>query len=1149
MRKNNFLGKTNKLEKTRTKMFNKIMSKLRNYQDINAALRFYLKTLMKFSKSKGIFFICHNYEYFYDFSKKDIKRLKHLYQDNYLRWQGYFSEGANMIDCFSDMMMNNYGDYKINKGFIKNIILLKTSLKSNYEDGIIFLKPAKEVEIIDPFLPYIYNCFTFILKKLNQNIKSEAYPALYPIKQGEKILTSRFIINDKITLIDLDKICDRLSIEKGHEITYIPFGVDSNISLNENEILTLKNNREVSFDMLIKAKKIKKWLRVKGTYSNNDGDNAIFDGIITEITDLKRNKYITNLREYASKKNYYYTNEVKFEYIINKDEFIAFGNIFEIKANIIPHTIYRFKNTLNLLNLCGACKFKNLLSGQPTDKFEIKLIKNDGAIEYYEIEGTVILIHNIPRRVIGKIINITNRKIRELELIEMEKRDVLTNFYTREAGSKVIEKKLQTKDGIDSLILIDIDDFNILNSEYGYLFGNIIIYELSILIRELFPNKEIIRYGGDDFIIYLNDMDANAALEISNDLVRRVKDIYISSDVEISISVGIVDTEESNDLNELLQIVDQTLLYVKHNGGGYASTYHIIDKETKSNVVSHIENKVDETINSNDTDIVTFALDILSKVKQIKAGLRILLYRIGTIHALQKISVFEYSYSTNEMKFYCGWSANQKYNPEEIIFKMSLNDLEIFTNCIINDTLNISDNEMQIFNDNIRNQISENFINHDLVFHSNNCTSRKYLVVFEMESYKQFWDNNKRSNLEVLANIILTFIIRDYNDQMVQAKTDYLSKMSHEIRTPLSGIIGMTKIAKNVADNPFKINDALEKIDMSSRYLLSLVNNILDLSRIEADKMKINKEPFLLSNLLDDVETLMRVQSEQKNIKFQVIRKFSNRWIIGDTLRISQVIINIIGNAIKFTSEKGHVVFLINEEVIDNKAHIKFTVKDSGIGIKKENTLKIFESFKQEYSNTAREYGGSGLGLSISSSLVKLMGGKLELISEEGKGSEFFFTLIFNYDSKNQNVDIEIKQQEDELAPAIVFVGKRVLLVEDDDLNADIVKTLLENIGFKVEIAINGKVGVEMYAKSKINYYDIILMDIRMPVMNGIEATTFIRGLSREDSLTVPIIAMTANAFEDDISESVRCGMRGHLTKPIDIKILHQELKRTLENK
>jgi CheY-like chemotaxis protein/two-component sensor histidine kinase len=356
----------------------------------------------------------------------------------------------------------------------------------------------------------------------------------------------------------------------------------------------------------------------------------------------------------------------------------------------------------------------------------------------------------------------------------------------------------------------------------------------------------------------------------------------------------------------------------------------------------------------------------------------------------------------------------------------------------------------------------------------------------------------------------------------------------------------MTRIAKNITDNPLKISDSLGKIDMSSRYLLSLVNNILDISRIESDKMRINSEPFSLSNLLNDIQTLIQVQAEQKRINFNVIRKFGTDILIGDSLRISQVLVNLLGNAIKFTAECGIVDFTINEDVNDSEiSKIQFIVKDSGIGIKKENTLKIFDSFEQGSLNIEKQYGGSGLGLSISNSLVKLMGGELEVVSEEGRGSEFFFTLVFYKGHKSTIVE---KDDIHTISPKMEFIGKKVLLVEDDGLNAEFIQILLENAGFIVEIASNGKEAIEKYAKSKLFYYDFILMDIRMPVMDGKEATTYIRNLNRKDSASLPIIAMTANAFEEDKNESFNVGMNGHITKPIDMNVLYQELSKLFKD-
>lgn len=374
-------------------------------------------------------------------------------------------------------------------------------------------------------------------------------------------------------------------------------------------------------------------------------------------------------------------------------------------------------------------------------------------------------------------------------------------------------------------------------------------------------------------------------------------------------------------------------------------------------------------------------------------------------------------------------------------------------------------------------------------------------------------------------------------------KSDFLSRMSHEIRTPMNAIIGMTTIAERSLNDAYRVEDCLKKIDSSTKYLLSLINDVLDMSKIESGKMMLSPERMSIDNVLNGIETLLTPQAEAKNIKLKTIREYSNAWVLADELKLNQVIVNLVGNALKFTPENGKIIVRV-EEILNEEEWVvyRFLVKDSGIGIESKNLSKIFRAFEQAENNTAGTYGGTGLGLAISYSLVKLMGGELKVSSTVGRGSDFYFTLSLQKADRHMNTVVSDDPADEAAEDSFDFTGKRVLIVEDNELNAEIAQTMLEMSGFETEHAENGKVAVEMFEKSPLNFYDVILMDIRMPVMDGLEATGLIRALDREDADKVPIIAMTANAFDEDMKKSLGSGMNGHLSKPVDIHVLFEEL-------
>lgn len=357
------------------------------------------------------------------------------------------------------------------------------------------------------------------------------------------------------------------------------------------------------------------------------------------------------------------------------------------------------------------------------------------------------------------------------------------------------------------------------------------------------------------------------------------------------------------------------------------------------------------------------------------------------------------------------------------------------------------------------------------------------------------------------------------------AKSVFLSQMSHEIRTPMNAIIGLTDLICKERDVPPEIEKKLKKIRSSSQYLLTLINDILDMSRIENGKMEIEQKDFSLSLLLQELQSMMSTQAEQKGLGFQVDFQVSHDWLAGDPVRLRQILINLLSNAVKFTPAGGKVTLRVDEQSSGEEMEYRFSVQDTGVGIPHEDQERIFSSFEQLRPSISHS-AGTGLGLPISRNIARLMGGDLEVTSEPGKGSEFYMTLRF---PKGANVppSPEPAGQEN------VLEGMKVLLAEDNDLNAEIAQELLEMAGVAVCRAANGQEAVDRFCAGPPGEFQAVLMDIRMPVKNGHEAAREIRACGRPDA-NVPIIAMTANTFKEDEEEARASGMNGFVPKPID---------------
>lgn len=382
-----------------------------------------------------------------------------------------------------------------------------------------------------------------------------------------------------------------------------------------------------------------------------------------------------------------------------------------------------------------------------------------------------------------------------------------------------------------------------------------------------------------------------------------------------------------------------------------------------------------------------------------------------------------------------------------------------------------------------------------------------------------------------------------------QAKSDFLTSMSHDIRTPMNAIIGMTALAVAHLDNPDKVSDCLQKISVSSKHLLSLINDILDMSKIEQAKISLNRMKISYNEMMNQFIDIMMPQAKASGVKFTIENgeiKHSTFW--GDTLRISQIMINILSNAIKYTPTGGKVLFKTEEIAsLNGSDHVRyrFTVRDNGIGMPKDFLKHVFEPFAR--SSVSARIEGTGLGLSITKGLIDLMNGTIEVSSEVNKGSEFVIELEFEIAADEDDVSVGKSLINDMNEKRELFKDRRFLIAEDNAINAEILSELLQMFGAESVLAGDGVKAVETFCACEPDTFDAILMDIQMPDMNGYEATRKIRSLKREDASRIPIIAMTANAFAEDIQSALDSGMNAHISKPIDLALLKNTLKRFLK--
>lgn len=378
-----------------------------------------------------------------------------------------------------------------------------------------------------------------------------------------------------------------------------------------------------------------------------------------------------------------------------------------------------------------------------------------------------------------------------------------------------------------------------------------------------------------------------------------------------------------------------------------------------------------------------------------------------------------------------------------------------------------------------------------------------------------------------------------------RAKTAFLNNMSHDIRTPMNAIIGFTSLAAEHLDDREIIRNYLEKISTSGKHLLSLINDVLDMSRIESGSVKIEKTNVHLPDVLEDLKTIILESVHAKQQKLLIkMQDVVHKDIITDKLRLTQVLLNIISNAVKFTPVGGTVHILVEEKDSQKAGYAvySFCIKDNGIGMSKEFQEHVFDSFARERTVTESGITGTGLGMAITKNIVDLMGGTIHLTSKQGEGSEFIVTL----ECELANKTVQDKQSSCPKAEKkhLDYSGKKVLLVEDNELNREIATEILKSLGLKVDCAADGMDAVEIMSSEAGNQYDLIFMDIQMPKMDGYTATREIRTLNDSKKANIPIIAMTANAFDEDRKKAIKAGMNGHIAKPIDVNVILQNLDR-----
>ncbi len=767
--------------------------------------------------------------------------------------------------------------------------------------------------------------------------------------------------------------------------------------------------------------------------------------------------------------------------------------------------------------------------------FRIKASNGEGYIWTYAQSRCVYDNDGRLIRVIASSKNVTSEKELEQKRLEQERRDPVTKFHIAEYGEILVSKFVMEYNG-DSAVsaILRIVGLDVMLNRYGRTFCTAILEEIAAVIRRHVPESFVVYRGGmDEFVIITTISSKDEARAFFRKLIDNIAAIYTNENIKIESVVGAylrnhTEPMSASKLKTRFAAEAAFRFRDEYNGVVFADEItHKTDFIQDFNITGPhrfmpFGNVKLEEIN----DIISFAFNIFEKTDDISVALEVFLKKAGRMLGMDRILIFDMNKDYYTVRLDMQWNAVEMAPIEIKNYISGKDEYTEFEDRLTGVEYKIADTAL--FERNTtpeQGKRASEGTPYSVPMTDNDSITG--IIVYELHEKNE--DEGMIALLCELTKIVSAYISKSKTTRESRAKSEFLSKMSHEIRTPMNAIIGMTAIAMSSENVSASTMECLKKIDNSTHYLLALINDILDMSRIESGKMTTEETYLNLDELIGQIDTMMRVQTDNKGIWLKLENNVSHKHLLGDPLKLNQILVNIMGNAVKFTGSGGIQLKVTErmrkeEDIVD----ISFSVKDTGIGISEENLEKIFNNFEQADTDTVRKYGGTGLGLAISSNLVQLLGGKLEVRSELGKGSEFFFTIPMKITEEPEESDCGCSGVVD-------FTTKRVLIVEDDELNSEIAKTLIEAEGIQTELAENGQVAVEKFCASEENYYDAILMDIRMPVMDGIEATKQIRNTDRFDAFTVPIIAMTANAFDEDMKKSVECGMNGHLTKPIDM--------------
>ena len=794
--------------------------------------------------------------------------------------------------------------------------------------------------------------------------------------------------------------------------------------------------------------------------------------------------------------------------------------------------------------------------------------------------------------------DIDGRKRREIEAARKQALDPATSAYRFKPGMDAITAARVSADA-GRLAIIEIDGFADIVRDYGIPFGDVLLNELVKVMRAFNHDRGnhdaiLVRVGAGQFACWLPGKCTGDAIGETAELQRRFARLVRPGVLELSFHVGAASAEGVRSTSELLCRARTAL----QASMGHRAASACWDPSMDGAFEPRPFDPISSFSHVEDMTLPALTLNLLDRRLSLAAGMDLLMRQLNEKLDVTNLFItsFQEGYQTASVRYFFGPIPGIDESAVFPLSREAVDTLQRFGEQGLVHPVS----EMPIFAmcEEVRAYCG------GVAFTMTNAGKYSGAVFFLSNAGKAFDDDETANTLREVGTIIQNRINQEELDLSAQAKSDFLARMSHEIRTPMNGIIGMTEIALKPEQSDERRVDCLNKVHASSLYLLDLLNGILDMTKIESDKMLLGDAPFSMSHVVEELNAVSAGRLAARNQKLIVDMRMQHDWFTGDALRLSQVLINLVGNAVKYSHDGGTITVTIEERAANGAAgalpasceatedgttgalpagceaaradarategaaagippagceaadagtqatgsgvrasdirtaNVYFAVTDEGVGIAEEDIDRIFAKFEQVDTTDARQQG-TGLGLAISNRIVLMMGDRIRANSRLGHGSTFYFEIPLTIaDAADKSPCADAEQVD--------FTGKRALVAEDNELNMEIIAYVLDDMGFTVDKTTNGQEAVDAFEQSPVGRYDIVLMDVMMPVMDGLTAAHRIRSLGRADAADVPIVATSANAFAEDVKRSLASGMNAHVSKPIDPEKLAKVLAKVM---